>query len=175
MLYDKLRELKDYVLLKNTYFNNGFSYVYQDQGIWTDEDDKTAVFPADDLGNYFYFRLPNDISLVSSAEFRLDDCTTPVAATAQIVLVACVRGANNDLLAKNIINTFQTAPIYAKTFTSAILMKEKVVRQELSFLTGESLQAALQRIPKDYSIISINFTITQPIMLNSCIVNPCSC
>ena len=89
--------------------------------------------------------------------------------------MACVRGANNDLLAKNIINTFQTAPIYAKTFTSAILMKEKVVRQELSFLTGESLQAALQRIPKDYSIISINFTITQPIMLNSCIVNPCSC
>ena len=70
---------------------------------------------------------------------------------------------------------FKQPPIYAKTFTSAILMKEKVVRQELSFLTGESLQADLQRIPKDYSIISINFTITQPIMLNSCIVNPCSC
>jgi hypothetical protein len=175
MLYDKLIELKNHVLLKNTYFNKGFSFTYQDQGIWSDEDDKEPIFPRDDLGNYFYFRLPNDIGLTTIPALAVGDCAVQASAQAQIILVACVRNADNDLLMKNLINTISDMPVYAKTFTSGILMKEKVVRQELSFLSGDELQNALKKIPKDYSIVSINFTITNPISFNRCIENPCSC
>lgn len=175
MLYDKLIELKEHVLLKNTYFNKGFAFAYQDEGVWSDEDDKEPIFPRDNLGNYFYFRLPNDIGLVSLPETAVSDCQFSIGASASVILVACVRGADNDLLMKNLINTLQTMPVFRATFGNGIIIKEKVVRQELSDLDAANLQAALQRIPKDYSIVSISFTITNPINLNNCIENPCEC
>lgn len=171
MIIEKLNTLRDYIKTSNPYFTNGYSLVYQDQGVWYGEDEKKAVFPSDIDGNYFYFRLPNNVTLTNDDSYKIGNCVNAVQAQANIILVAFVKDADGDLLATNLINTLQTRN--GVSFQSAIISKETVVRQELSFLSVTEIQAALQRIPKNTAIVSVNFLFTVPIAINNCIVNPC--
>lgn len=171
MIKQALIELRDYVLEKNTYFSKGFSLVYQDEGVWYGEDDKTAVFPADNIGNYFYFRLPSDVGLAINDAYKIGNCLTPVVASASVIVVAFVKDADTDLLVTNLVNTFQSKS--GVGFNSAIISNEKAVRQELSFLSGDNLNSALARIPKNTAIVSVNITLTVPLAFNNCIVQPC--
>ncbi|MBZ0099512.1 MAG: hypothetical protein K8F30_10525, partial [Taibaiella sp.] len=60
MLQQDFEQLKDFILLRNTYFNTGFANAYKDDtthAVWVRQgSDMKRLLPADTLGNYFYLR-----------------------------------------------------------------------------------------------------------------------
>lgn len=171
MLKSIIHRLKDYIKTTNPYFGAGYADVYMDQtqGI---VNENGPVFPNDTDGNYFYLRLPDNIGFVQGGEYIVQDCAQGLGASAQIVLVAIVKDADEDLLLTNLVNTVQTF-VANISFTGATYKKEVVTRSELSWMNGPDRDAALQRIPDDMAIVSLSFTITAPVVMNNCVVNPC--
>lgn len=172
MLKDRLTQMKDDILQYNTYFNNGFSDVYADeQGI---REKEKVVFPADKLGDYFYIRLNNGARLTNTERDRMIDCTVAVGATMSGVLVACVKNANADMLVENLVNTLMWNGIIP---TGAMWQKEEVIKQEMKVMGAKDLEAALKRVHKDYTIVSVSFEYrgaVYPVRLD-CMQNPCKC
>ncbi len=173
MLKSTVERLRKYILSTNTYFSEGIGNVYLDteNGI---ANEKGIVFPDDTRGNYFYLRLPDNVTFVNGIEFGVTECLPGLGLNAQIVLVAVVANADEDKLLQNLVNTVQSFPNYNKTLQTAIYKKEVVVRQELSWMTGDNLSAVLQRVP-DSAIVSLTFTLVNEFVFNECLINPCSC
>lgn len=175
-LTSHLTQLRDFILQKNTYFDNGFAFAFQDvtEG-YIFESDK-VIFPADDLGNYFYLRLPDALKFDYSKEYQASDCYNGVGIVFDIVLVACVRNAEYDILVDNLINTLFSYKNQVLKQTKVILAQDEVILQELRKVkTKEDIEAALQRIPDDMTFCSIHltFTISYVTQGTGCIVNPC--
>lgn len=176
MLKSKLTALKDFILEHNTYLSKGYDNVYMDQKVGLIHDGE-PVFPADNLGDYFYLRLPERMTFDYNGLYKASDCGNEPGIAAQMILVACVRKASPDNLILNLastLNKFKEAEI---KITGALFESEAVLLQELAKMKDENVFAALQKLDKDYTIVSIGFTITASfdfIKLN-CIVNPCSC
>lgn len=172
MLKASIENIKDYILENNTYFNNGFCNVYQNEEVGVVLSGNVPVFPAD-FGNYFYLRLPNNVSFNDGTYYGIADSLKGVGLVAQIVLVAVYKDGNSDLLLTNLVNTIQSKCGENIELTSASYIAEEVIKQELAFMPEESRIKALQNLPKDLSIVSLSFTYSIPFTYTRCIEAPC--
>lgn len=172
MVKSTIERLRKYILQANSYFNEGVANVYLDpeRGI---ANENGIVFPDDTRSNYFYLRLPDNVTFSQGGQFSVVECQPGLGVNAQVILVAVVSNADEDKLIQNLVNTVQSFSS-DKSFQSAIYKKEVVVRQELGWMDASRLSATLQRIP-DASIVSVTFTLIDNFIYNDCIINPCAC
>jgi hypothetical protein len=165
VLKAKLQHIANYVLAQNTYFNSGYADVYKNtEGqILSGE---TPVFPADNLGDYFYLRLPNNVTFLTTP--GLDDCTPGYDVRGEVTLVAVVTNADADALLHNLVNTMQR---YGRevSLTRGVYQREVVILQELD---KENAIRALGNLDIDTTIVSLSFNLVNNVSLN-CITNPC--
>ncbi len=174
MLKAKLETLKEFILSNNPYFTAGYANAVQD--------DETGIvhngmplFPNDTLGNYFYLRVLRNVQFSYDGMYRISDAAGSVGINAQIVLVACVREADTDKLAENLVITMSRYyPEYIK-LQQVLYQSELVVGQELALLSRENIRAAMQRIDNDYAIVSLQFQYAAPVIVQplKCITTPC--
>lgn len=170
MYNQELTDIKNAILQYNTYFDKGFTGVYQDErkGIVHNEN---VIFPMDTLGNYFYLRLPSVVRFTTRPQDKISDCLYGMSVNAPIILVAVVKDADPDKLVKNLLYTLATMNV---SIQSAVFDSASVVLQELSRVSSSVQDAALARI-SNHTIVSIAFTLDSvfiPQKLN-CITNPC--
>lgn len=165
MLQATIHALKDFILSKNTYFDKGLELEFN-----RPEDE---LHLTDALGNYFYLRLPNNGTFIQGAEYTVAECSPGLGASAAVVLVAYVERGNSDLLITNLVNTLQLFKGARVSFTGFIYSRETVIRTEMAGYAKENIDRALATIEKSTALVSVSFTITAPVILNRCIVNPC--
>lgn len=161
----------------NEYFSVGFSNVWLDEKTGFVADDKTPVFPCDNLNDYFYLRLPNSVDFVYSTDYNYSQCKGGIASRTQVVLVAVVKENDPDTLLENLIATLRTYSEANLRLRSAIYQKAYVIDQELRFISESEREQALKRIPFNSAFVSISFEVIETIVspkLN-CIEPPCSC
>lgn len=176
MLQQRLTKLKDFILTHNTYFKTGFDSVFMDSQTGIVNNDKAIVFPADDIGNYFYLRLPSGLGADYGNQYIISDCAKGVGVRYEIILVAIVDGADGSLLVENMLTTLMRYNNEELKITKAIYQAEDVIMQELAKIPKEDKESALQRFStNEYGICSIHFTFTVPFVAQqlSCIQNPC--
>jgi hypothetical protein len=171
MLKGTLKNIADTIQEYNPYFDRYFYNATADEfGV---SDGENRIFPADTYGDYFYLRLPDNVGLGNSNTAKINDCTVAVSVSTRIVLVACVRKADEDKLIINLVSTLATLPV---RMTGAIYNKEQVVMQELSKVPEKNVDKALSTLKADYTIVCIKFDYVYdfaPYRLN-CLPNPCT-
>lgn len=172
MLQDKLNSIRDSILRYNTYFKEGYSSVYVDDKAIRSIDKQIAVFPNDTLGDYFYIRLA-DAAAFRFTPRALAECINGYDLNANLVLVAVVRNAHSGDLIHNLVSTF--SQIGGTNVTSAIWIKEDVVKEEMKSMDKKEINAALSRLKPHDTIVSIKFGYngTIGIIDLNCIPNPC--
>lgn len=177
MFQDRLDSIATFIMEHNVYFDRGISNVWLDETTGYVSDDETAVFPADNLGDYFYLRLPKNIDFVYDRAHKFADCVDGIGAKSQVILVAVIKDGSADQLIENLINTLRNYREATVIVKSAIYQAAYVILQELRFINEENREAALQRIPQGSSFVSITFEITETVLAHklNCIVNPCTC
>lgn len=173
-LQQRLTRLKDFILRYNTYFNHGFDSVSMHENGYVANGDK-VIFPADDMGNFFYLRLPNHLQADYNNFYTIADNAMSIGVKYDVILVACAVEADNILLLENMITTlgkYQEEPL---KITKMIYKDDDVVAQELARIKKENINDAIQRFPDNMSICSVHFTFTIPFVFQSlnCIQNPC--
>lgn len=170
MLKDKLTSIKQSILKYNTYFTQAFDDVYSDdKGIRNDE---KVLFPSDKLGDYFYLRLKDGVRYAKGQP--VSDCDMAIEAQMSGYLIAFVKGANADDLVLNLVSTLMQINVIP---TGSLWNAEEVVRQEMGKMKDKDVLAALARVKKEYTIVSVSFDYkggVYPTKLN-CITNPCAC
>lgn len=180
MIIETLIALKNHILQYNTYFSSGFEDVSITENgmVYAHLDNSKIIFPDDTLGNYFYLRTADRTTTNYSSGYKANDCQNNFNITPSIILVACMRGTDKYQLLDNITSTL----IYysADLRVSEILGEsEAVIVRELSKVKKEVRDKALANKDKNYSIISISFTVTVPynpidITKEDCLPNPCA-
>lgn len=177
MLQSKLTAIKNYILEHNTYFAHGYDNAWLDEANGGVSLGEKVLFPNDNLGNYFYLRMPNQIRFDYSAAARIDDCSNTPSPTGEVVLVASIKGGSPDKLITNLLNTIGSYNAELR-FSSAVYQSEVVVQQEMRGFKKETVNAALARIGKN-KIVSITFAVSTEFRLrkvtSGCILNPCEC
>lgn len=171
-----VEDLKDFILKHNSYFTTGVTGVYLDTVAGSINSRDRVIFPADDLGNYFYLRYDGNPGLLVNKDTAFEECSVGTYMRVKLILVAFVREADNDKLFLNLFNTVAKFKSDSLVFTEAILNSDDVVLNELQPLKDkEALSAALQRVPIDAGLVALKFTLNtdlQYFALN-CIENPC--
>lgn len=175
-LHAQLTLLRDYIIKYNTYFNDGYDFVTRDDSNGYISNGDKPVFPADDFGNYFYLRLPNAIQTEYKSAYQLADCMQGYGLRYDVVLVACIRNGDTELLIDNLLTTLGNYNRQNIVVTKVLYHIEDVTAQELSRIKREDRMAALQRMGDNINLCSIHFSFTiayttKPL---SCITNPCS-
>lgn len=173
-LTQRLDNLKDFILRYNTYFNSGYADVSMHENGYVGTSDK-VIFPADDMGNFFYLRLPKQLQADYNPGYSIADNSMGIGVKYDIILVACVIGGDNSLLLENMITTIGNYQQEDLKITKMIYRDDDVVAQELAGIKKENIDDAIQRFPDNLSICSIHFTFTTPFVIQSlrCIQNPC--
>lgn len=170
MLKAKYKDLKDYILEYNPYFKQGFDDVYiSESGIVAN---KKVVFPADNLGNYFYLRLPDNVSIVNSSEYKVSDCKVAMGLNIDTYLIASVKKADADKLLDNLVATLAN---FGARVKSAIWSSEKVVMQELAKVDQEVQLKALANINTTLVSVRFDYNCTYITDALDCLPNPCEC
>jgi len=177
LLHQQLTKLRDFILTYNTYFDNGFDYVTQDGVTGYVANNEMQVFPADNFGNYFYLRLPNQLGFDYSELYKVSDCGGGVGVTYNIILVALVIDGDTEILVQNILTTLGNYNQNNIQMTKILIHAEDVISQELAKIDKSEIQSAVQRVPYNSSLCSVHFKFTVPYVYQSlsCIINPCSC
>lgn len=162
--------LAQYILDSNTYFDEGFEDVYKDDvlGIVHNEE---PVFPADNFGNYFYLRLPNNVNFSYTEAYAEAMGENKPAKVYNLVLVACVRNADPEVLLDNLIVTLSNFK-HDVNIQQATIQGNVVINEELSNMSADNREAALKRKPADMTIVSLSFSFSQITLIN-CIQDPC--
>lgn len=175
MLIQQLTSLKDYVLQWNPYFDRGFDRVRMDDARGWILSDDTPVFPADDLGNFFYLRLPSKISYDYSNIYSSHDNKGGVGIVAEVILVACMRDADEFQLAGNLITTIGNWQGANTQLRDTLLRQDDVVMQEMAKFKKPVIEACLQGMPEDMTMVSITFKMTASFKFKNlnCLSNPC--
>jgi len=158
---DKLTQLKDFILQKYSFFNNGYANVIKPDNtqIVVDENMNEYVGIADNLGNYFYIR-----SLKKSNYDKLDNNRYSKITQCRIVVVG--NNLDDDILEQSIINSLV---VNRCIIQSSNVDKTSVFREE----TGtQNMTNAL----KEMNIISIDFEVLELVNPRNCgDLNPCKC
>lgn len=173
MFKRSLENIGEFILKYNTYFDNVFTDVVQDETTGIIHNGE-AIFPNDTLGNYAYLRLPKNIRFDYSSAYAIAEGITTPGLLTDVILVACVRDADSDVLLNNLLNTISACNQTIR-LTNAIWQPEVVITQELALIPKENIGAALQKLDMNYTIVGIGFTVTNNYSLLdlSCITNPC--
>lgn len=176
MLKQSLHNIKEFILTNNPYFSKGFDAVYQDATTGIINDNHDPIFPNDNLGDYFYLRLPQNVSFIENAYNRTTELDRAIVLNMKIILVACVRDADPDTLIENLINTVQQFDQTYIKIDSFLMQSSDVVLQELAKVTPKTnITTALQRLGENYTIVSVQFIYSQKFQFQklSCIKTPC--
>lgn len=176
MLQQQLIRLKDWILRYNTYFNNAYSNVHINEKIGIVSTDDMPVFPADNLGNYFYLRLPNKVTFDYNQDFNISDSHNAVGLKANIVLVACMQDGDADQLSYNLAASIGRYQDLNLRLIDHVFHSDDVLIQELKGVESkENLRAALQRLPDNMTIVSMTFQVTMPYIFQqlNCLPKPC--
>lgn len=177
MTTQQFTDLKDFILSKNTYFNNGYAGAFKDETglVYTiPKKDRLPLSINDKLGNYFYIRLDGDISINPSSSIKAMDCNGGLGYydTARVQLVAFMKDADAYTLMGNLRTTVSGYNALSCIPVSANLISESVIRAENSGLKDDDIQAMLQRL-KNLTVIRLTLEITAIQPETSCIYNPC--
>lgn len=162
MLNAELKKIADFIKLHNGYFADGFSYAWQDGETGhiyaTMNGDRRPIFPDDRLSDYFYLRPLRNAALEADRQlFPLMGCNpSGTVINTSVRLVATVNKADADLLVARLINVLAFANTSIR-LTSFNTNAEEVLIDEMKGAAYEDVEAALQRITRDLSIISIDF------------------
>lgn len=177
MFQDRLDDITNFIMEHNQYFGYGFSSVHLDEKTGYVADDKTVVFPNDTLGDYFYLRLPKNVSFAYGQEYNMGSCADGIASRTEVILVAIVKNASPDVLLSNMVDTMRQYREARITLKSAIYQKEYALLQELKNIKEENQLAALQRMPVGSAFVSFTFEIIETILPTklNCLPNPCVC
>ena len=181
MWHKELNNLKDFILENNKYFSEGFADCWQDpiEGkIYRGFGEQTAtVFPADNLGNYFYLRPAQKLNFKINSAYAVSETTKGYEINESIILVACVQKADNDILLKNILYTLNGFFGNKVAFQSAVYENNAVVIQELSKLSKQERITALSRVPSNTTFVSVTFGLFEGFIQQNltCLKNPILC
>lgn len=178
MIQDDFEQLKDFILLKNKYFQRGFANAYKDDvtnDVWVkDGKDMKKLLPADSMGNYFYMRNEAWLKHEAKEPERLTDTGSQRLTfldTMNLQLVAIVNNADAYLLIENLRNT---ALMYEKLNVVPVTSswnREQVVATELSKMKIGDVHAALQRL-KNETIIRLSLSVSKMFIPANCITEP---
>lgn len=166
-----LTDITNFILQYNTYFDRGYSNGYAAiNGI---HDGEQVVFPNDTLGDYFYLRPNQPMSITVSERDRVSDCSVPMALSASVIIVASVKNADPVLLVNNLANTLSR---FGCPVNSVTIQPEEVVQQELGRMGQDDIAATLARLQRSNTLVSLTFTARQllPVIKLDCLPNPCS-
>lgn len=177
MFQSRLNSIKDFILEHNTYFNTGYADVWIDSNTGVVSNNTKTVFPSDNLGNYFYLRLPNKVGFIYNKDFKVSDCTDGIATKTDVVLVAVIKNNNPDALLDNLIATIRNYRETKLQIKSAIYQPAYVITEELKETSKETQSAALKRLNLSNAYVSITFEMAEIVISNklNCIEPPCEC
>lgn len=171
ILRPQLTKLEKFILTYNTYFDRSFDFVEQSEKTGIVHNGDMPVFPADNMGAYFYLRVPS--KLVISYENQIADNGLSPNINSALILVAYMPDGDPDKLAANLVATIGR---YEETnrITNILIHAEDVIVQELSKIAPECIEHALQ-CTQNGALISVNFTLQFPYPLPqlNCITKPC--
>lgn len=177
MQKEDFEKLKYFILDKNSCFDAGFANVYKDETnrivCKPTENDLSVVFPADNIGNYFYLRNESSIKHEAKPDERLTDGGTQKLSfldTTTVYLVAIVNHADPYILLQNLINTVMQYRDLNVQPQISNWNRELVVIEELQKVKVEDLQAILKRL-KDETIVKLTLTVSKLFVPSDCIVN----
>lgn len=170
--------LRDHILDKNKYFNQGFANVYQDattgliyQG---DSSEKFAVGIDDTFGNYFYLRTDPEIRYNDSRP-QLRDSKPSLDENVRSYLVAVVDDARPKDLVQCLLDTLLKYSNERIRPVRAIYIREAAIAKELSKLVKEDVEYALQNLgERQVIIIEFEFNTRFSPLPDNCIINPCN-
>lgn len=174
MIRESLAAIKAHVLDYNTYFDRGYDDVELNTTRGFVVSGETAVFPADNLGDYFYLRLPDNISFSNGNAYRVTDCANAAGGNINLVLVAVVKNSDPVKVMENMIYTIQRLGDEVR-ITAATIDSAATILQELGKLPKANQLKALSDWNSRDAAISVTFTLTltyEP-RKKDCIVDPC--
>lgn len=184
MIATQLPALVSRILALNPYFDAGYGDVFTDERLGymfrnPKDGSPTPVFPNDTLGDYFYLRMPQTWSFSNSPGDLIADGISYATLSGTVFLVAYVKNADADKLALNLITTLRQQGCAGQgaaiSLLSASAQRDIVLLQELSGLSEEAQEIALQRLGEGITLVSVSFTYTAPLPFNTCITDPCKC
>ncbi len=168
-------EIKDNILNKLKFFDNGFSDLFLDytaERIVSYENDTSIAYGVDDrFGNYFYLRNDGNIQISKSNEIVAH--ISNLELKNPVVLVAVVSDANPNELLKCLLNALGT--FNEIEIQRAFITNEKVITSEYSFLKLDAQKSILARLGNK-TLIKIGFTMFENFQPNDreCFdCNPC--
>lgn len=178
MIQKKLHDIKEFILKYNKYFDGGYSDVAtDDRHGYVISHTQTPIFPADELGDYFYLRQATTFKFDYSNNARISDAYTSPATLATVFLIGFIHNDAPDQLLINLLNTLQQYNCNdGIKLISASYDYAAIIAQELKEMSKENIEAALQRFDNtDYTLVSINFTLTSNFGITklNCIEKPC--
>lgn len=170
---------KAHILKLNPYFDTGYANAFKDgisdaikvrQG-----KDFKDIFPADNVGNFFYLRNEPNISYTASRQEAYSDVKQGRLAfqnTNLCYLVAVVDDADDMVLINNLINTCMMYGKMSVIPTQSIWLRENVVVEELDGFSEDVVMRVLQRL-KNETIIRLTLNVQSLYLPDTCIENPC--
>jgi len=176
MLKQKLADLRDFIILKNPYFDKGFTDVVQDDETGVINDNNEPVFPNDIYGNYFYLRIPQKMQFVYDNVNNMGDNYLGIGVSSKIFLIAYMRSASPDTLIENLITTLGRYQEITTKLINATYQADTIILQEMSGVKEKgNVQKAIQNFSLDNALISIEFnaSIQYTFQQLKCISNPC--
>lgn len=176
MTAQQLTDLKDFILLKNKYFNNGYAHAFRDEGLVVARKGKglEPVSVNDKLGNYFYLRIDGDIAINPATNIKVKDCNGGLGYydSVRLQIVAFVKDADEYIVMNNLRTTVTGYSELSCVPVSANIVRESVIRAEHTGIADSDIQAMLQRL-KNLTVIRLTVEISAIQPENSCIYNPC--
>jgi hypothetical protein len=174
-----IKEFASFILAQNTYLSKGFAPAFLEDGkvLYRDGSDFTNVSIQDGLGNYFYLRYDGDMTFPVERGMKASDCGAGRVGfldSVPMVMVVVMTDADPTLLLNNMRNTALSYSSLAVLPTSAQLVREVVVFDEMRGASEEEITDALARLDRQ-TIIKIKMTVAKSFIANACIVDPCIC
>lgn len=169
--------LRNFMLDKNRYFNQGFANVYQDEltGLiyHGDGNEKFAVGIDDRFGNYFYLRTDSDIRYTDTRP-QMGDTTRGLDETLKCYLVAVVEDAIPKELVQALLNSLLHYGDERIRPLRAIYIREVAAAKELAKLPKENVAHVLENLG-ERQVVTLEFDLTTKFsaVAFDCIPNPC--
>lgn len=158
---DQLNDIKSYLLTKYTTFDTGFANVSKPNQteLIIDADGQSYCGIADNLGNYFYIRS------LKSATYTPHQRSARIAyydAVTQCRIVVIHHNANEENVLQLLINSVTAK---GHRVTKSDCEATRVFTEE----TGAKLNT------NEFTLVSVDFEVTEIISSKNCTLNPCDC
>ncbi|WP_346318178.1 hypothetical protein [Chitinophaga sp. YIM B06452] len=178
MTTEDLTKLKDFLMDKLRFFNQGFANVYLDEltGLIYQGDsfEKFAVGINDSFGNYFYIRTEANIDY-SESRPQVTDSSASVDEALRCYLVAVVDKAQPKELVQAILNALLQYGSEKIRPVRAVHHRETAVAKELAKIGREEIKDVLQRLGS-WQVVILEFSLYTRFTAKpfNCIPSPCN-